>query len=101
MGLKAKEKAIEEFKKKQKDGAQNVLGRMTSASESGLVAHMFQLWVELVKEQKEGAEMEAKLNQKAQQMGRFKDKNKKSAGTAAERAAQLLDVGVLSFTFCI
>merc|ERR1712050_60718 len=61
---------------------------------------MFQLWVELIKEEKEGAAMEAKMNAKAAQMGRFNDKNKKSAGTASERAALLLDVSLQSWCFC-
>merc|ERR1712061_396020 len=97
--LKAKEKAIEQFKKKQKDGAQNVLGRMTASSESGLVAQMFQLWIELIREEKEGAAMEEKLAQKSAQMNRFNSRNKKGALTTQERAALLLDTSLLSYIF--
>merc|ERR1719414_1958423 len=89
--LKAKEKAVEEFKKKQKDGAQNVLQRMTATSESGLVAGMFQSWQEVVKKTKEGAALEEKLNQKAAQMNRFNKNNKKGATITSECAALLMD----------
>jgi len=99
--LKAKEKAVEAFKKKQKDGAQNVLGRMTAASESGLVAQMFQLWIELIREEKEGAAMEEKMAQKAAQMDKFNTRNKKGAMTSSQRAAQLIETSTLVFTYCM
>mmetsp|Transcript_72053 Transcript_72053/g.203534 ORF Transcript_72053/g.203534 Transcript_72053/m.203534 type:complete len:526 (-) Transcript_72053:171-1748(-) len=98
--LKAKEAAIEEFKKKQKGDAQKVLGRMTAASESGLVANMFQLWKELVADLRQGALMEEQLAQKSAQMNKFNSRSKKSATTTSERTAQLIDTCLISFTFC-
>jgi len=99
--LKAKEAAIEEFKKKQKGDAQKVLGRMTAASESGLVAHHFQMWSELIRETKKGAEMEAHLAQKSAQVNGFNKRNKKGAMTTSERSAQLLDLNMVAFCWSI
>merc|ERR1712151_1319589 len=74
---------------------------MTSASESGLVAGMFQSWSEWIKEIKVGVEMEEKLNKKASQMGDFNKRNKKSATKTSERAAALIDTSIVVYCFCM
>merc|ERR1712048_217334 len=49
--VKAEEKKIAEFMKKQNEGAKSVLGRMSAATDTGLIQSCFTGWVEVFNEQ--------------------------------------------------
>merc|ERR1711959_584823 len=97
--VKAEEKKIAEFMKKQNEGAKSVLGRMSAATDSGLVQACFKGWVEFFTEQKKAYEMEHLLNQNASKFGSFAAKNKASAGSAMDRAAAATDNSTLIVIF--
>jgi len=52
LAVQASEKKIAEFMKKQNDSAKGVLGRMTAASETGLLHSAFTAWAEFFFEDK-------------------------------------------------
>merc|ERR1719327_264202 len=56
--VKAQEKAMEEFMKKKKDEAKSVLGKMNSATDSGLQEHVMSTWVQAYKDNLEAKKME-------------------------------------------
>jgi len=86
--VKAEEAKIAEFQKKQKDGAKSVLNRMSAGVESALVQSVLTAWIEVFTEQKKAYEMEAMLAEKGGKFGSFGSRNKKSATTLGERAAE-------------
>merc|ERR1711959_260411 len=97
--VKAEEKKLAEFMKKQNEGAKSVLNRMSAGTESGLVQSCFKAWVEVFTEMKKAMEMEHLLSQQGAKFGSFASRNKASAGSAMDRAAAATDNSTLIVIF--
>jgi len=89
--VKKEEAKIAEFMAKQKDGAKSVLNRMSSGSDSALVQTCMKAWVDFLAEQKEAYAMEELINGAGGKFKSFNTRNKQSAGSAMDRAAQAAD----------
>merc|ERR1740121_3106661 len=98
--LREKERQVNSFMKKQKEGAKSVLTSMTNASNSALVQSVYIAWVELIKERKEQEEVEAQLNAKSAQMSSFQTKNKAAGMSASEKTAYLQDIQLVIYCMC-
>jgi len=96
--VKAEEKKIAEFKKKQKDNSASVMNRMSAATDAGLVQTVMTAWVDVYTEQKKAFEMEERLA-KAGNFGSFNSRNKSSAKGCMERAAEAEELSVYIVTF--
>merc|ERR1712093_135803 len=97
--VKAEEKKIAEFMKKQNEGAKSVLTRMSAATDSGLVEMCFKGWVEVFTEQKKAYEMEELLAANGGKFNSFNSRNKASAGSAMDRAAAAAEQSTLIVIF--
>mmetsp|Transcript_69159 Transcript_69159/g.202985 ORF Transcript_69159/g.202985 Transcript_69159/m.202985 type:complete len:534 (-) Transcript_69159:185-1786(-) len=91
VALKEAEEKLNEFMKKQNEGAKSVLNRMSSGTDSGLLQTIFQTWAEVVIEDKRAAEMEKAVAAKSAKFAMFNEKNKGSAMNAQEKNAWLQD----------
>jgi len=87
--IKSQEQKTAAFMKKQKDGANAVLGRMTQASNTGTMAGVFKEWVDVVTTAKNAAEIDAIMKTNNGKMKSFKDKTKGSAKNVSQRIAWL------------
>jgi hypothetical protein len=97
--VKAEEKKIAEFMKKQNEGAKSVLNRMSAGTDSGLVQTCFKGWVEFYIEQKKAIEMEELMHANSAKFGSFAARNKASGGSAMERAAYATDLSTYIVMF--
>jgi len=75
----AKDQQTAEFTKKQKDGAQAALGRLTQAGATGTMSSVFKEWVNLVTTAKNAAEIDELMKSSNGKMKSFKDKTKVGA----------------------
>jgi len=98
--LREKERQVEAFKRKQKEGAKGVLTSMTNASNSALQHSVYMAWIDLIKERKEKERVESALNAKSAQMSNFQSKNKAAGMSASEKTAFLQDAQLLIFCMC-
>merc|ERR1712050_86843 len=89
--LREKERQVESFKRKQKEGAKSVLTNMTNASNSALVHAVYMAWIELIKERKEQDRVETQLNAKSSKLQNFQTKNRAAGMSASEKTAFLQD----------
>jgi len=87
--IKTQEQKTAQFMKKQKDGAQAVLGRMTQASATGTMSSVFKEWVDLVTTAKNAEEIDKIMESDKKRMKSFKDKTKGSAKNVSQRIAWL------------
>merc|ERR1711959_881248 len=97
--VKAEEKKIAEFMKKQNEGAKSVLNRMSSATESGLVQACFAGWKEEFETQKKALEYEDMINSGSGRFASFSKRNKASAGGAMDRAAEAAELATTIIIF--
>lgn len=97
--VKAEEKKIAEFMKKQNEGAKSVLNRMSSATESGLVQACFAGWKEEFETQKKALEYEDMINSGSGRFSSFSKRNKASAGGAMDRAAEAAELATTIIMF--
>jgi len=97
--VKAEEKKIAEFMKKQNEGAKSVLNRMSAGTDSGLVQSCFKGWVEVFTEQKKAMEMEDMIANSGAKFASFSGRNKASAGSAMDRAAAATEQSTLIVIF--
>jgi hypothetical protein len=84
--VKESEKRVAEFMKSKSAGAQSILTKMSSASDSGLLHNVIQAWYDYYRDEKNAAEFAEKLNCANTRFGAFGERNKKSAKSACERA---------------
>merc|ERR1712217_54409 len=98
--LREKERQVEAFKRKQKEGAKGVLNNMANQSNSALMHSVQQAWLECVKERKEKERVELALNAKSSQMSSFQSRNKAAGMSASEKTAFLQDMQLVIFTMC-
>merc|ERR1712025_1128593 len=89
--VKAAEKKVAEFMKKQSDSAKGVLGRMTAGNDTGLLYTVMKAWTEMFVEEKNAREMQAKLDDAQEKMSGFNVRNKASAMCAMCRNAEVMD----------
>jgi len=98
--LREKERQVESFRRKQKDGAKSVLTSMTNSNNNALVFSVQQAWIDLIKERKEKERVEHALNQKSSQMGSFQSRNKAAGLSASEKTAFLQDMQLQIYAMC-
>jgi hypothetical protein len=98
--LREKERQVNAFMKKQKEGAKSVLNQVTAASDSALQQSYFMAWVEYIKERKEQEQVEAQLNAKSAQLSSFQSRNKAAGMNASEKTAFLQDMQLVIFSMC-
>jgi hypothetical protein len=99
--IKSQEQKTAEFMKKQKDGAQAVLGRMTQASATGTVSSVFKEWLDLVTTAKNAAEIDEIMKSNNGKMKSFKDKTKGGAKNVSQRIAWLQEQMVFLCVFTL
>merc|ERR1712232_550505 len=97
--VKAEEQKIAEFMKAHNDGAKGVLGKMSAATDSGLVQSCFKGWVDVFLEQKKAIELENIMAQNQAKFGSFGARNKASAGSAMDRSAAATEMSTLIVIF--
>merc|ERR1712139_515512 len=97
--VKAEEKKIAEFMKKQNEGAKSVLNRMSAQTDSGLVQSCFKGWVEVFTEQKKANELEDIMANAQGKFATFGARNKASAGSAMDRSAAAAEMSTLIVIF--
>merc|ERR1712046_11384 len=97
--VKAEEKKIAEFMKKQNEGAKSVLTRMSAATDTGLVSSCFTAWVEVFNEQKKANEMEMIMAQAGDKFKSFNGRNKMAGMSAMDRAALLTEESTFIIIF--
>lgn len=97
--VKAEEKKIAEFMKKQNEGAKSVLTRMSTASDTGLIDSCFKGWVEVFVETKKANELEDMLNSASGRFNEFSSRNKSSAKGCMDRAAEATDTATYIIMF--
>jgi len=93
------EARLAEFMKKQNEGAKSVLNRMSAGTDSGLLQGVFQMWAEVVLEDKRASRMEKEIQAKSAKFAMFGEKNKGSALSAQEKSAWLQDQQMTLLTF--
>jgi len=98
--LRDKERQVEAFRRKQKEGAKSVLSSMTNASNSALQHSVYMAWIELIKERKEQDRVETQLNAKSSKLQNFQTKNKAAGMSASEKTAFLQDMQLQIFCMC-
>lgn len=84
--VKAAEQEVQAFLKGKSDSAKQLLNKMSSGTDSGLVTMVWQAWVQLHEEEKQQREMEDILNNSAGRFGAFSDRNADSAKKAMSKA---------------
>lgn len=87
------EERVKAFQAKQNSGAQSVLTRMASANEGALIQMCLKAWVEWYVELKRANELEEAMNGANAKFSNFANRNKNSAKSATQRAADALDDG--------
>eukprot|EP00747_Dinoflagellata_sp_TGD_P139605 gnl/TRDRNA2_/TRDRNA2_175914_c1_seq3.p1 gnl/TRDRNA2_/TRDRNA2_175914_c1~~gnl/TRDRNA2_/TRDRNA2_175914_c1_seq3.p1 ORF type:complete len:473 (-),score=162.43 gnl/TRDRNA2_/TRDRNA2_175914_c1_seq3:622-2040(-) len=97
--VKAAEKKVAEFMKKQGDSAKGVLGRMTAGNDTGLLSMTMKAWAETIKEEKNAREMQEKLDAAADKFSGFNSRTKGTAMSAMCRAAETMDRQCLILVF--
>merc|ERR1719183_2780423 len=90
--VKAEEKKIQEFMKAHNEGAKGVLGKMSAATDSGLVQSCFKGWVDVFMEQKKANELEDIMANAQGRFATFGSRNKASAKGAMDRSAEAAEM---------
>merc|ERR1712178_601814 len=85
--------------KKQNEGAKSVLNRMSSGSDSALLAMVLKAWIETFEEQKKQEALQGVLEAGASKMSLFSSKNKLSALGVLQKMADAQDMTLLIQTF--
>jgi hypothetical protein len=97
--VKAAEKKVAEFMKRQSDSAKGVLGRMNAGSETGIMHQFFTEWATVFKDERAAAEMAEKMDAAQAKMSGFNVRNKASAMTAMCRNAEVMDRQAILMVF--
>eukprot|EP00418_Pyrodinium_bahamense_P099618 CAMPEP_0179037460 /NCGR_PEP_ID=MMETSP0796-20121207/14141_1 /TAXON_ID=73915 /ORGANISM="Pyrodinium bahamense, Strain pbaha01" /LENGTH=424 /DNA_ID=CAMNT_0020733771 /DNA_START=1 /DNA_END=1273 /DNA_ORIENTATION=- len=84
--VKAQEEKMQEFLKKQSEGAKGVLSRISGSSDTGLLHMTFGAWQDELKSAKKAMEMENVMKQQQARMKTLNDHMKSSANDSAQRA---------------
>jgi hypothetical protein len=92
--LKAQEAKTKAFMEKQNAGAKSVLSRMSSGNDSGLMHMCWKAWNDWIIENKKAAEMQELLENAQGKFSSFTGRNKGSAKSAMQRAAEAQDISV-------
>merc|ERR1712159_204044 len=90
---------IQEFMKAHNEGAKGVLGKMSAATDSGLVQSCFKGWVDVYEEQKKANELEDIMANAQGKFATFGARNKASAGSAMDRSAAAAEMSTLIVIF--
>merc|ERR1719375_1334318 len=90
--VKAAEQKFNDFKKGKSDKAKGVLDKMAGANDTGLKAQCFGGWLQIVKDEKEGAEMEAMLANSDGKFKLFSERNGKNAKEVMRKATQQVEI---------
>jgi hypothetical protein len=98
--VKAQEKAMEEFMKQKKDGAKQVLDKMNSATDSGLVEHVISTWVQAYKDDKEARRMEEIMAENEAKFGALNGRQKDNAKGVMNRVNEQMDLNLMLKHFC-
>merc|ERR1712193_344181 len=93
--VKAQEKAMEEFMKKKKDEAKNVLDRMNSATDSGLVEHVMSTWCQNYKDNIEARKMEALMAENEAKFGALNGRQKDNAKGVMSKVNEQMDLNAM------
>eukprot|EP00746_Dinoflagellata_sp_MGD_P125504 gnl/MRDRNA2_/MRDRNA2_60266_c0_seq1.p1 gnl/MRDRNA2_/MRDRNA2_60266_c0~~gnl/MRDRNA2_/MRDRNA2_60266_c0_seq1.p1 ORF type:complete len:530 (+),score=168.91 gnl/MRDRNA2_/MRDRNA2_60266_c0_seq1:90-1679(+) len=93
--IKAQEKAMEEFMKQKKDGAKQVLDKMNSATDSGLVEHVMSTWAQKFKDDKEARRMEAIMAENEAKFGALNGRQKDNAKGVMGRVNEQMELNCL------
>merc|ERR1712070_352113 len=92
--LKASEKKVAEFMAQQNDGAKSVLNRMNGANNTGLMFQCYKAWMDWMAEEKKMLEMKELLENNQKKMAGFMGRNKGSADSVMQKAAEAADLQV-------
>merc|ERR1711904_211811 len=92
--IKAQEKAMEEFMKQKKDGAKQVLDKMNSATDSGLVEHVMSTWAQKFKDDKEARRMEEIMAENEAKFGALNGRQKDNAKGVMSRVNEQMDLNL-------
>merc|ERR1719217_1128079 len=98
--IKAQEKAMEEFMKQKKDGAKQVLDKMNSATDSGLVEHVMSTWAQKFKDDKEARRMEEIMAENEARFGALNGRQKDNAKGVMSRVNEQMELNCLLKHFC-
>merc|ERR1711907_54956 len=98
--IKQQEKAMEEFMKQKKDGAKQVLDKMNSATDSGLVEHVISTWVQKFKDDKEAKRMEEIMAENEAKFGALNGRQKDNAKGVMSRVNEQMDLNAMLKHFC-
>jgi len=93
--IKQQEKAMEEFMKQKKDGAKQVLDKMNSATDSGLVEHVISTWVQKFKDDKEARRMEEIMAENEARFGALNGRQKDNAKGVMSRVNEQMELNCL------
>lgn len=92
--LKASEQKVAQFMAAQNDGAKSVLNRMNESNNTGLIFTCLKSWMDWLAEEKRMIEMKEMMEAKQRQMSSFTGRNKNSADSVMQKAAEAADLAV-------
>jgi hypothetical protein len=101
VAVKEQEKKMADFMKNKSEGAKGIIDKMNAATDSGLVEHVVSSWVQLFQDNKKAAEMERMLMEQQAKFASFSERNKKGAGSAGSKAAEVRDYGLINHGFIL
>merc|ERR1712224_55697 len=87
--------AMEDFMKQKKDGAKQVLDKMNSATDSGLVEHVMSTWAQKYKDDKEARKMEEIMAENEARFGNLCGRQKDNAKGVAQRTNEQMDLNCM------
>merc|ERR1719379_2796767 len=93
--IKAQEKAMEEFMKQKKDGAKQVLDKMNSATDSGLVEHVMSTWAQKYKDDAEARRMEEIMAENEAKFGALNGRQKDNAKGVMSRVNEQMELNCM------
>jgi len=85
--------------KNQNDGAKSVLNRMNQGSNTGLLGLCIKAWVEFIAEEKKMLEMKEIMENNAAKFASFTGRNKDSADSVMQKAAEAADIACILAPF--
>jgi S-ribosylhomocysteine lyase LuxS involved in autoinducer biosynthesis len=97
--IKTSEQKVAQFMKQQNDGAKSVLNRMSMGNDTGLVATIWKNWNDWIAENKRTQELQELLQANAAKMSDFTGRNKGSAKSAMQRAAEAQEIASILIIF--
>merc|ERR1712224_322172 len=87
--------AMEDFMKQKKDGAKQVLDKMNSATDSGLVEHVMSTWAQKFKDDKEARRMEEIMAENEAKFGALNGRQKDNAKGVMSRVNEQMDLNMM------